>query len=268
MPVLRFRTRFNRDTIGRPITPAQPAGKGVPAGLRSTHAFRRPRTGLQTVSSATLVKEIRVDSIWLWPLGLVAFLLAWPALRALGVRHLGGKLRTQALSPQPDHIFLVRVAEPRWRNAQSRESADRQLASSGFVEAGVYLVREMPELTLGLYANPGQSAYAILYDHPRSGFWAEFVTRYQDGSLVTYSTLEPMDVEVPEGSVHVAAPQLSLTDLWKKLLHERPKQSMLPCDRGHAAQDFERGYAESVAYHKQHTPMVREDYDEELKQAA
>ena len=210
-----------------------------------------------------------MDSIWLWPLGLVAFLLAWPALRALGVRYLGGKLRPQALSAQPDRIYLVRVAEPRWRNAQLRDAADRQLANAGFVEAGVHLVREMPELTLALYAHPAESAYAMFYDHPRSGFWAEFVTRYQDGTLATFTTLEPMDVDVPEGSVHVAAPQLTLGELWKKMLAERPTKPMRACDRGHAAQDFERGYAESMAYHKQHTPQVSEDdSDEDMKRAA
>lgn len=209
-----------------------------------------------------------MDSIWLWPLGLVAFLLAWPALRVLGVRYLGGKHRPQAMAPQPDRIFLVRVAEPRWRNPQPHESADRQLSSAGFVEAGVYLVREMPELTLAMYAHPAESAYAVLYDHPRSGFWAEFVTRYDDGSIVTYSTLEPMDVDMPTGSVHVAAPELSLGDLWKKMLAERPKQAMRPCDRGRAAQDFERGYAEAVAYHKAHTPQVQESVEEDFQQAA
>lgn len=215
-----------------------------------------------------------MDSIWLWPLGLVAFLLAWPALRAVGVRYMGGKMRPQALAPQPDHIYLVRVTEPRWRNPQLREAADRQLKGAGFVEAGVYLVREMPELTLALYAHPAESAYAMVYDHPRSGLWSEFVTRYHDGTLVNYTTLEPVDVDLPEGSLHVAAPQLSLSDLWKKLLVERPKKPMRPCDRAHAASDFERGYAESVAYHKQHTPQLiddDDDYDdseEDMKQAA
>ena len=212
-----------------------------------------------------------MDSIWLWPLGLVAFLLAWPALRAIGVRVLSGKLRTQALLEQPDHIDLVRVAEPRWRNPQPREAADRALSGAGFAEAGAYVVREMPELTLALYANPGESAYAVCYDHPRSGFWAEFVTRYEDGTLATFTTLEPMEVDIPVGSLHVAAPYLSLGDLWNKMLADRPKKAMRPCGRAHAAQDFEQGYAESVAYHKQHASPPRDDEnssEEEMKQAA
>ena len=150
-----------------------------------------------------------MDSIWLWPLGLVAFLLALPGLRTLAATLLGSRLRPQALRSQPDHIFLLRVTEPKWRNLQPREATDRQLGAVGFIEAGAYVVREMPELTIALYAHPADSAYAVVYDHPLSGLWAEFVTRYDDGTLVTYTTLEPMDVDLPEGSVHVAAPQSS-----------------------------------------------------------
>lgn len=229
---------------------------------------------MTAVSAATSHKpslEVRVDSIWLWPVALVAFLLSWPALRAIAVRVLGGKLRAQAMAEQPDRIYLVHVLHPKWRDERSRESAERQLSASGFAPAGVFMVREMPELTLALHANAAESAYAMLYDHPRSGFWAEFVTRYEDGSLADYTTLEPMEVELPAGSVHVAAPGLSLTELWKKMLAERPRKNMVACNSARAAQDFERGYAESVAYHKKHAPAVVQaqgDSAEDMKHAA
>ncbi len=208
-----------------------------------------------------------MDSIWLWPLALVAFLLAWPALRALAARLAADRFPTQALGDAPDRIALVRVGEPRWRNPQPRESAERQLAGAGFVEAGAYTIREMTELTLALYANPADRAYAVLYDHPRSGFWAEFVTRYQDGTLSNYTTLEPMDVDVPEGSVHVAAPELSLVELWKRMLAERPERPMRECSRAAAASDFEHGYAESVAHHRQRS-AARNGNESDLQQVA
>jgi len=44
------------------------------------------------------------------------------------------------------------------------------------------------------------------------------------------------------------------------MLADRPAKAMLDCARARAAQDFERGYAESVALHKrrQATPAERE----------
>ena len=208
-----------------------------------------------------------MDAIWLWPLVLVAFLVAWPGLRPLAAKLLGRRYKAQAVASQPDHINLVRLAEPRWRHDEERRAAEKQLAAAGFVDAGVYLVRETPNLTLGLHAHVAERAYAIFYDHPHSGCWSEFVTRFADGTLATYTTLDPIEVDVPEGSVHVAEPRLSLTELWKKMLAERPRKAMLECVRSRAAQDFERGYAESVAHHKRRTAAAARE-PEDLRQAA
>jgi hypothetical protein len=192
---------------------------------------------------------VRVE-VWFLPLVLLAVVLARPAWRWWLVLRPGTSRPAQALQDQPERISLVRVAEPAWRHPRTCEVANRQLTAAGFVESGCHVVREMPDLTLGLYAHPAERAYAVLYDHPHSDAWVEFVTRYEDGSLANYTTLEPMDAEVPEGSVHVAAPHLSVGDLWKRMLAERPQRPMRECTRGAAARDFERGYAESVERHK------------------
>jgi hypothetical protein len=191
-----------------------------------------------------------VESIWLWPLALVAVLFALPALRDLAARIAARRYRAQVREVAPDAISLVRVREPRWRNRHAVAFADRDLTSAGFAEAGTFVIHEMPELTVGLYALPVECAYAVIYDHPASGFWAELVTRYRDGSIANFTTLEPMDVELPEGSVHVAAPELTLRELWTRMRLERPARPMHECSRAAAAKDFERGYAESVARHK------------------
>jgi len=191
-----------------------------------------------------------VDSIWLWPLALVAVLFALPALRDLAARLAATRYRAQVREHAPDFISLVSAREPRWRNARAIALADHELNVAGFTEAGTYLVHQMPELTLGLYALPSECVYAVLYDHPTSGFWAELVTRYHDGSLANFTTLEPMDVEVPEGSHYVAAPGYSVAELWQRMKAERPVKPMRECSRAAAAKDFERGYAESVARHR------------------
>jgi len=209
-----------------------------------------------------------VDSIWLWPLGLVAFLLAWPGLRALGVRYLARRVRTQAVLEPPDHISLSRMSEVRWRNAVARDAANRQVEAAGFAEAGNYVIHEMPQLVVGLYAHPGESAYAVFYDHPRSGFWVEFVSRFEDGTIASYTTLEPRDVDVPPGSSHVSAPDLRPGDLWKKMLADRPQKPLLPCSRGSAAADFEKGYAESVARHKEKTALKTPEAPAEAEKRA
>ena len=64
------------------------------------------------------------------------------------------------------------------------------------------------------------------------------------------------------------APQLSLAELWKRMLAERPKKSTLECSRAKAAQDFENGYAESVANHKRRRTAQVETESQELREAA
>ena len=65
--------------------------------------------------------------------------------------------------------------------------------------------------------------------------------------------------DVPEGSLHVSEPKLSVALLWKRMLAERPQKPMLECTRARAAQDFEKGYAESVAHHKRRTGEAARD---------
>ena len=197
-----------------------------------------------------------MDSIWLWPLAAVALVFALPAARDVAARLASAHLHRQVSGTAPDRISLVRVREPRWRNVRDVAFAERDLAVAGFAEAGAYVVREMPELTLSLHALPGEHAYAVVYDHPRSGSWTELVTRYADGSISCFTTLEALDVEVPEGSQHVAAPALGVGALWRRMLAERPRKPMLACSPAAAAADFERGYAESVARHQRATRMV------------
>src|SRR5256885_614494 len=84
---------------------------------------RKPRR-MSVRCSQARGRTTRVDSIWLWPLGLVAFLLAWPGLRVLGVRYLSSRMKSQALVEPPDRISLSRMSEGRWRNPVAHERSE------------------------------------------------------------------------------------------------------------------------------------------------
>ena len=60
--------------------------------------------------------------------------------------------------------------------------------------------------------------------------------------------------------------KLSVALLWKRMLADRPQKPMLECTRARAAQDFENGYAESIAYHKRRKAGAARDAD--LRHAA
>lgn len=218
-----------------------------------------------------------MDSIWLWPLALVAFLLTWPAVRALTVRLTRGRFRVPAQATLPARVNLLYAAKPEWRHEQERDAAVRQLLAAGFVNAGSYRVRELPGMTLGMYAHRDENAYAVLNDHPRAGFWADLVTRYEDGRVAVFSTLEPMTANAHEGSAVVSEPHHSLADLWTRMLAERPQGTMMVCDPFRAAPDYEHGYAAAVRWNAEHPVAVPApeaaiedsfEESEEMRQAA
>jgi hypothetical protein len=99
---------------------------------------------------------------------LVAVLVAWPALRRFAGALFSDRCGTQALGSSRTRSTCCAWPSPNWRRrtcAQARRDAARV---GGFAESGVYVVREMPELTLGCTCTSAEKAYAILYDHPRS----------------------------------------------------------------------------------------------------
>lgn len=203
---------------------------------------------------------------WILPAFVLALVLTWPVWRRVLAQTRPVRTAPE-VADQPDRISLHRVGDPSWRHPRTHELAARQLGAAGFVESGAWTVRGMPDLLLALHAHPAERAYAVIYDHPHSEAWVEFVTRYDDGTLANYTTLEPVDVEIPEGSIHVAAPHLSVDELWKRMLAERPTRPMRECSRANAARDFERGYADSVAHHKR-TQSAHELPGEDVQQVA
>jgi hypothetical protein len=76
------------------------------------------------------------------------------------------------------------------------------------------------------------------------------VTRYHDGSLANFTTLEPMDVEVPEGSLYVAAPGYSVAELWQRMKCRAAGETHARVLTRRSFEGLRRGYAESVARHR------------------
>jgi len=58
----------------------------------------------------------------------------------------------------------------------------------GFTDTGSYLVPDLAALRLHALSKPDDFAYAVVYEHDAAGVWIDIVTRYQDGTSITYST--------------------------------------------------------------------------------
>lgn len=192
-----------------------------------------------------------MNEILFWVAALLLVTIGWRVVRTLLAFVLAGPIAQKALAAQPDTIRLEPGQETDWINAEALRRMTREIEALGFTDAGCFSIREMPGVRVRLLANGADSSYAALYEHAQAGSWFEFVCRYTDGSSACFSTLRATGLNPKPGSVMVNAPGTSARDLWGRARRERLARTLQPVSAGNAAADFERAYAESIAWRKQ-----------------
>jgi hypothetical protein len=192
-----------------------------------------------------------MNPVLFWLGALVVVSLLTPVLKLL-IAAVGGKAIGQnALDNQPDQIHLQSAGPQAWKNAGAARQASEAFAARGFEDAGVYGVAEMPGLVVQLMAHPGDCFYAAIYEHPKAGHWFDVVTRYQDGTSVTFSTARPTALKPRPGHPVANLPGSTPVHVIDKALAQRPNRVLMPSSVHKAVTTFERAYAESIAYRKQ-----------------
>jgi hypothetical protein len=187
--------------------------------------------------------------IWIAVLGglLVALKLLRPVLGFV----LGPQIAAKAMAAQPDLIHLEPAPESAWSNVAARDRLTRETVALGFTEAGSYTVRELPAFKIRLFAHGPESLYAVVYEHPKRGTWLEFACRFTDGNGCTWSSLPPTGLNPRPGHPVHNMPNSSPASLWRAVMRERPAKPTQPAAVSSAVGDFERVWAESMAWRKQ-----------------
>ena len=192
-----------------------------------------------------------MNEIWFWAAALLVVTVGWPIVRTLLAFFFAGPIAKQALAQQPDTIQLEPCDDSEWLDVESRNRTTREIEALGFTDAGSFSVREMPGVRVRLLANGAENAYAALYEHAQAGAWFEFAIGYIDDSSACFSTLRSTGLDPRPGSIMVHAPGTSVGDLWSRTLRERPARTAKPASARTAAADFERAYADTIAWRKQ-----------------
>lgn len=181
---------------------------------------------------------------------LAGLLVAWKLLRPVIALSLGPAIARRALAALPDQIHLVPAPESAWSKPEKRDRWTDELGPLGFPPAGDFLVGEMPGVRLRLFANEAESTYAVAYEHPQAGSWIEFACRFTDGTSCTWSNRRKTGLDPRPGHPVHYVPKATPAALWKSVQRERPAKPAQPAAPGAAAGDFERAYAESIAWRK------------------
>lgn len=176
-------------------------------------------------------------AIFFWKVRVKAVSQATPAVR-------------QAIFKQPDTVTLTHSDSPQWRNVAMIEGLANELAGAGFIEVGTFRVDKMPGVLLRMMVNSGANVVANLYDHPKGGIWAELVTRYEDGSWATATTLPDKGVPRPDWIKTFRHPGASAAQLYRELVQQRPAGAMKVITAANAPADFEQGYLSYMTWLK------------------
>jgi hypothetical protein len=184
------------------------------------------------------------------------------------MRSIAKAVGDQALAEQPDQIHLEPADSSAWQNPDEADQRAGEIGALGFEDAGAFTIAEMPGVVLRLMTNADQSIFAAYYQHPQAGSWFEFVTRYQDGSGATFSTIWPTGLDPRPGSMMEHAPGSDPDSLYQRALAERPQGGMRPASAETAAREFENAYAEEMTWRKNKGITPEEVVEAAMKEAA
>ena len=181
----------------------------------------------------------------------LAALLLSPLGRLVIAALFGRSIGQAALASQPDVIHLQRCEAASLRNGEKVSALVSDYRKCGFEDAGLYTIPELKNTRVQLLANPKQSMYGAIYDHPAVGVWCDVVSRYADGSSWSFSTSRATGIK-PLPNVHMNhLPGTSATGLIERARINRPAVGLKPASPASAVAEFERAYAEYIAALKQ-----------------
>jgi len=190
----------------------------------------------------------------------VALVISWVILvvfRKVILRSMLGQaalkqVGKRALARVPTTVSLLKTDSPVWTHAAEVEAQAAPLRKEHFTDLGAYTVSSMPGIVIRMMAHPETNVAAHVYDHPQSGTWIEFATRYTDGSSHTLSTLPPTGMNHPDWVRKIQADKSTPTDqLYRQFLTQREWHGIKTVAPSDVVREFEENYARMMAWRQQ-----------------
>ncbi len=194
-----------------------------------------------------LILQVLGAILLLMILAVVVFVLTIRAKFRQLFRDLQRHARDAATTAIPPRIHLEAAEAIDWDDEERIEALVEPLPGLGFEDAGLYAFREMRGIRLHAWVNPDQSAYAVVYEHPVAGAWMDFVSRYDDGTSITFTnTSQGGGLDHQPGHSIERRPGLDPQTLYREFLEARPPRPAIPVRAGDFVADFEKAYADEM----------------------
>lgn len=185
--------------------------------------------------------------------GLALALLLVPGLKrilkSLRTRTGSGAIGLEALDRQPDSIRLRRRTFE-WQNPAAVQNLIGPLLARSFSEVGDFSIAEIPQLKVRFLVKPANSIYACIYERAKAGIWLDLVSRYDDGSIATFTTAADPGIEHRPQDTMVYAPLLSVDMLYTRMVKERPHGNLARVDAKSVVSLFQDVYREQTEWRK------------------
>lgn len=188
---------------------------------------------------------------WFWVAALAAIVIAFRLVRPMLGFVLAPQISERVMAAQPDTIHLEPGDAAEWRDPERLESLTADFAAFGFAVAGTHVIPELPQVRVRLLANPTDSLFGVIYEHPARGTWYEMVCRGTDGSSTTWSSLPANGLDPRPGHPIRHLPKASVEALWRTVQREKPAVTLQPASMASVGEAFVTAWADYVVWRKQ-----------------
>ena len=106
---------------------------------------------------------------------------------------------TAGVGHPPMRAELEPAEELEWDDPEAVEALAGPLREADFVEAGKYQSMMNTFVKMWAFAHVDRRIYAVVYEAQPIGAWMDLVTRYTDGTSLTYSTAKSPGMAWPKG---------------------------------------------------------------------
>jgi len=184
----------------------------------------------------------------LWVIGKIVFAF-WMLKK--GAKTFLEEVGKTAMAKQPDAINLVPTSGYTWKATGKFNDFTSTFTQLGFSDVGVYMIPELPNMVAQLWVKPGEKSYAIVYEHPKAGCWADIVSVYRNGDRYWATQRPPTGLDQAPNTRVTRCPDADAMALHEAFLRERPSGEMVSIDATNAVAVFQDAYATDNAWRKQ-----------------
>jgi hypothetical protein len=143
----------------------------------------------------------------------------------------------------PNEIHMIPSTMIMWRDQDKWCEAYNALESRGFRHAGNYRVQEI-NVDVQFLIHDAKCAMACIYNHPSAGVFMDIVTRYDDGSSVTFANRAASGLDQHPQLQNRFLGDIHPSELIEHALADRPVKPMREIHDADLVPDFCRVWKE------------------------